>query len=78
MMMARSKTNVFDALEKIRSERSELDAKEAKLRSEAASELGKQLLDCGAETIPPAKLKQLFKLVSAKGIDAALAKLEAA
>lgn len=76
--MARAKSNVFDALKKIRSERLQLDEKEARLRNEAAKELGKLLLECGGERMEPAKLKQLFQLVSVQGIDAALAKLNAA
>lgn len=76
--MARAKSNVFDALERIRSERVQLDEKETRLRNEAANELGKLLLECGGERMEPAKLKQLFRLVSAQGIDAALAKLDAA
>ena len=75
--MARAKSNVFDALEKIRSERAQLDLKEAQLRNEAANELGKLLLECDGERMEAAKLKQLFRLVSVQGIDAALAKLNA-
>ena len=73
--MARSKTSAVDALKRLQTQRSELDARETKLRTDAANELGKVLLECGAETIDAAKLRQLMKQTSTMGIDAALAKL---
>lgn len=73
--MARSKTSAVDALIRLQAQRSELDARETKLRTDAANELGRVLLECGAETIEPAKLRQLMKQTGALGIDAALAKL---
>ena len=73
--MARSR-NARTALNRLREQRAELDAREAQLREEAAQELGRMLLDCGAETLEAAKLKRLVKQASAIGIDAALERLE--
>ena len=49
--MARSKPSALDALRKLREQREELDAREARLREEAATELGRLLIECGAETL---------------------------
>lgn len=73
--MARSKTSAVDALKRLQAQRSELDARETKLRTDAANELGRVLLECSAETIEPAKLRLLMKQAAMLGIDAALAKL---
>lgn len=73
--MARSKTSAVDALIRLQAQRSELDARETQLRTDAANELGKVLLECGAETIEPAKLRLLLKQTIVLGIDAALAKV---
>jgi hypothetical protein len=73
--MARSKTSAVDALKRLQAQRSELDERETKLRTDAANELGRVLLECGAETIEPAKLRLLLKQTIVLGIDAALAKL---
>lgn len=73
--MARSKTSAVDALKRLQTQRSELDARETKLRTDAANELGRMLLECGAETIDAVKLRQLMKQTSAIGIDAMLTKL---
>lgn len=73
--MARSKTSAVDALIRLQAQRSELDARETKLRTDAANELKKVLLECGAETIEPAKLRLLLKQTIVLGIDAALAKV---
>lgn len=73
--MARSKTSAVDALKRLQAQRCELDARETKLRTDAANELGRMLLECGAETIDAAKLRQLMKQTSAIGIDAVLTKL---
>lgn len=73
--MARSKTSAVDALKRMQAQRSELDARETKLRTDAANELGRVLLECSAETIEPAKLRLLMKQTATLGIDAALAKL---
>ena len=73
--MARSKTSAVDALKRLQAQRNELDARETKLRTDAANELGKVLLECGAETIEPAKLRLLLKQTIVLGIDAALAKV---
>ena len=73
--MARSKPSARDALKRLREQRDELDAKEAKLRDEAAAELGKVLIECGAETIEPAAFRQLIRQAMALGIDATLQRL---
>lgn len=73
--MARSKTSAVDALKRLQAQRSELDTRETKLRTDAANELGRVLLECGAETIEPAKLRLLLKQTIILGIDAALAKV---
>ena len=52
--MARSKPTARDALKKLREQRAQLENEEARLREEAATELGKLLIECGAETIEPA------------------------
>lgn len=76
--MARSKPNARNALLKLREQREELDAEEARLREDAARELGKVLLECGAETIEPAQLKQLVRASMTIGIDNALGRLASA
>jgi len=76
--MARSKTSSRDALLKLREHRRELDAREIALRDAAAAELGKLLIECGAEMIEPAKLKALVSKALTLGIDPALARLSAA
>ena len=73
--MARSKPSARDALKKLREQRLELDAQEVRLRDEAATELGKLLLECGAETIEPAQLKQVVQASMALGIDETLKRL---
>lgn len=77
-LMARSKPSARNALKKLREQREELDAQEARLRDEAAGELGKVLLECGAETIEPAQLKQLIRASLTIGIDDALKRLSPA
>jgi hypothetical protein len=67
--MARSKPSARDALKKLREQRLELDAQEVRLRDEAATELGKLLVECGAETIEPAQLKRVVQASMALGID---------
>jgi hypothetical protein len=74
-MMARSKPSARDALKKLREQRRELDAREARLREEAAAELGKVLVECGAETIEPAQLRQLVRASMTLGIDETLKRL---
>jgi hypothetical protein len=76
-MMARSKPTAREALMKLQEQRIELDAREAQLREQAASELGKVLIECGAETIDPAQLRQLLRQAITLGIDRALGKLSA-
>ena len=67
--MARSEPSARDALKKLREQRLELDAQEVRLRDEAATELGKLLVECGAETIEPAQLKRVVQASMALGID---------
>jgi hypothetical protein len=74
-MMARSKPSARDALRRLREQREELDAREARLRDEAAAELGKVLVECGAETIEPAMLRQLVRASMTLGIDETLKRL---
>jgi hypothetical protein len=74
--MARSKPSARDALRKLREQREELEAREARLREEAAAELGKLLVECGAETIEPAQLRQLVRASMALGIDETLETLK--
>jgi hypothetical protein len=74
-MMARSKPSARDALKKLREQREELDAREARLREEAAAELGKVLVECGAETIEPTQLRQLVRASMTLGIDETLKRL---
>ena len=64
-----------DALRRLREQREELDAKEARLREEAAAELGKVLIECGAETIEPAALRLLIRQSMTLGIDETLKRL---
>ncbi|MCB4860931.1 DUF6437 family protein [Sphingobium sp. PNB] len=73
--MARSKPSARDALKKLREQRLELDAQEVRLRDEAATELGKLLVECGAETIEPAELKRVVQASMALGIDETLKRL---
>ncbi|WP_366557148.1 DUF6437 family protein [Novosphingobium sp. PASSN1] len=75
--MARSKPSARDALLKLRAERDELVSREARLREEAAADLGKVLLDCGAEVLEPAQLKQLLRVSMTLGIDTAIKRLSA-
>lgn len=66
--MARSKTSARDALKKLREQRAQLDGEEVRLRQEVAIELGKVLIECGAETIDPAQLRQIVSAAMAFGI----------
>jgi len=75
--MARSKPSARDALKKLREQRLELDAQEVRLRDEAATELGKILVECGAETIEPAELRRVVQASMALGIDETLKRLAA-
>ena len=76
--MARSKPSARNALKKLREQRDELDAQEARLRDEAAGELGKVLVECGAETIEPAKLRQIVRASMALGIEETLKRIATA
>jgi len=73
--MARSKPSARDALIKVQRQREELAAEETRLRQGAAHELGKVLLDCGAETLDPPQFKQLIRSALALGIDESLKRL---
>ena len=73
--MARSKPSARDALKKLREQRLELDAQEVRLRDEAATELGKMLVQYGAETLEPEQLKQLVQASMTIGIDETLKRL---
>lgn len=73
--MARSKPSALDALRKLREQRALLDSEEARLRQEAASELGKLLIECGAETIEPAQLRQIVRATMTLGIEETLKRI---
>ena len=73
--MARSKPTARDALRKLREQRVQLEKEEARLREEAATELGRLLIECGAETIEPAKLRQVVRASMALGIDETLKRI---
>jgi hypothetical protein len=73
--MARSKVSARDALLKVQRQREELAAEETKLREGVATELGKVLLECGAETLDPAQFKQLIRQSMTLGIDETLRRL---
>ena len=73
--MARSKVSARDALLKVRRQREELSAQEAKLRESAATELGKVLLESGAEALEPVQIKQLFRRAMALGMEESLKRL---
>ena len=72
------KNNPVDALKKLREQRDELAAKEAKLRDEAAIVLGHILIECGAEMIEPAQLRQIVRAAMTLGIDETLKRLRPA
>ena len=76
--MARSKASARDALMKVQRQREELAAEEARLRESAAAELGKVMLDCGAETMKPAQLRQLIVSVQKLGLDETLKRISRA
>lgn len=73
--MARSKPTARDALQRLREQRDALDAKERELREAAATELGQVLVECGAETLEPARFRQLIRQAMALGIDESLRRL---
>jgi len=73
--MARSKPSALDALRKLREQRALLDSEEARLRQEAASELGKLLFECGAETIEPAQLRPGVRAAMTLGIEETLKRI---
>jgi hypothetical protein len=73
--MARSKTSARDALKKLREQRAQLDGEEVRLRHEVAIELGKVLIECGAETIDPAQLRQIVSASMALGIEETLKRI---
>lgn len=73
--MAKSKVSARDALLKLQRQREELASQETKLRESAASELGKMLLECGAETLDPVPFKQFIRKAVALGIDESLKRL---
>jgi hypothetical protein len=73
--MARSKPSALDALRKLREQRALLDSEEARLRQEAASELGKLLIECGAETIEPVQLRQVVRAAMTLGIEETLKRI---
>lgn len=73
--MARSKPSALDALRKLREQRARLDSEEERLRQEAASQLGTLLIECGAETIEPAQLRQVVRAAMTLGIEETLKRI---
>ncbi len=73
--MARSKVSARDALLKLQRQRAVFDAQETSLREAAANELGKVLLECGAETFAANEFKQLIRRSMALGIEESLKRL---
>ena len=73
--MARSKPTARDALKKLREQRARLESEEARLRQEAATELGRLLIECGAETIEPAQLRQIIRGAMTLGIEETLKRM---
>ncbi|PLK22763.1 hypothetical protein C0V72_13175 [Porphyrobacter sp. TH134] len=73
--MARSKPTARDALRKLREQRVLLENEEARLREEAATELGRVLIEYGAETIEPAQLRQMIRGAMALGIEETLKRI---
>ena len=69
------KNDPIEALRKLREQRDELDQREMKLREEAATALGRILLECGGETIDPGQLKRLLRGAIELGMDASLDRL---
>ena len=76
--MARSKASARDALMKVQRQREELAAEEARLRESAAAELGKVMLDCGAEAIEPSQLRRLMVSDQKLGLDETLKRISRA
>jgi hypothetical protein len=74
--MARSRPLAHEALRKLRDQRAQLEQDEKRLRGEAAEELARIILECGAELIEPPRFRQLMRLVMERGVDGALARLE--
>ena len=73
--MAKSKASALDALKKLRDEKVKLAARETELKAAAAGELGRMLVETGAEALDPAKLRALIKRTLELGIDPALERL---
>lgn len=73
--MARSKTSARYALKKLREQRAQLDGEEVRLRQEVAIELGKVLIECGAETMDPAQLRQIVSASMTLGIEETLKRI---
>ena len=73
--MARSKVSARDVLLKVQRQREQLAAEETRLREGAAAELGKVVLECGAETLDPGQFRQLIRQATKLGIDESLKRL---
>ena len=69
------KNDPIEALKKLREQRDELNQKETKLREEAATVLGRILLECGGETLDPGQLKRLLRAANELGMEAAVERL---
>lgn len=73
--MATKKPGALAQLQRLQAERAALDEREAKLRRDAAEEIGAMLLAAGADAIDPDGLKQVVQAVKKLGVPAALARL---
>ena len=73
--MARSKPTAREALRKLREQRAQLETEEARLKQEAATDLGKLLVECGGETIEPAHLVRIVRAAMALGIEETLKRI---
>ena len=76
--MPRGPESALKKLARVRKERVSVEAREMEIRREAAVELGEDILDAGAESIEPAKLVRIVKLVASLGEEEALKRLGAA
>ncbi len=74
--MARGSMGPLKGLAKLREERAALDAREAKLKQEAAAELGEVMVAAGAHMIDPKMLSRIVTRVVDLGEDEALKRLE--
>ena len=75
--MTKQKANALDALRKLQKQRQELDERESELRKMAAAELGKLLIECGAEAFEAQDIRALMKAAVKLGPSIAIERLSA-